>query len=214
MATLLWLNFFGSRMCCAPNSWYDKTIELCRYLYHLRPLRHGRLSGESIPFLGADNGATSHDDKQTDGRVLLLNLACKIVLNTTESPQLGMKVRVGDEVLMRYGRSRASKKRIFKKDYPFPSSWFHQLPSENCCIQKGFGELLLVKTGDEVHRWVLLAVSSITYKEVVDRQRRQYPTASTSTPSPVFPWLSCPTQKSALFINPCTISHKPSCSPK
>ena len=63
------------------------------------------------------------------------------------------------------------------------------------CIQKGFGELLLVETGDEVYGRVLLAASSTTYKEVVDRQRRQHLTASTSTPSPVFPWLSCPTQK-------------------
>ena len=172
------------------------------------------MSGESIPFLGADNGATSYDDKDADRCALLLNLARKIVLNTTKFPQLEMDVRVGHEVLLRYIRSRASKKRTSKKDYPYPSSWFHRLRSERRCIQKGFGELLLVKAGDEVHSRVLLAASSITYKEVVYRQRRQHPTASTSTSSPVFPWLSCPTQKTALFINPSTISHKPSRSPK
>ena len=58
-----------------------ETIERFRYPDRLRSLRHGSLSGESIPFLGADNGATSHGDKDTDRCALLLNLANNMVLN-------------------------------------------------------------------------------------------------------------------------------------
>ena len=106
-----------------------------------------------------------------------------------------MNVRVGDDVLMGYVRSRASKKRISTKNYSNASSWFHQPRSEDVAFRNASVSWFWSKQATRFIvecfwlQELLAATSSTTYKEVVNRQRRQHPTASTSIPSSVCPWL-------------------------